>query len=169
MPQYVLFLSQMQSLSGPMSSAFLQMAASRIEFHLNKLQAVERWESVPAPPGPKQSMKSKVKTMKNTSRHILDTHGCGQETGRRLLQSPCKLAYNKNFVGSTLNDGFKKSITRWKDCCKACVDRAECVAWTMNADKYKTNLNGCWLKGPGYTTKSPALGYISGTVSANRE
>jgi len=155
----------------------VQIAASRIEFHLNKLAASERWADKQAPPVERSSNSS---DSADTMRRTLKAEGCGEleesSTGRGLLafraSSSCKVQRNKNFVAGFLK--FKKGVKKWQDCCKLCSQTAGCVGWTLNTGAYnrrvKTNKRGCYLKKKGYKVKkNKAGGYISGTMTLSRE
>lgn len=135
-----------------------EFIVSKIEFILNKEDAVKQWEGVDPPEIEKIRYGS-------TRRLLQSDEDCRQPKKGKTPKKTCRKFKNKVYYGGLMK--VVKSISSPDDCCSKCVKTSKCASWTWKP-KSAGKGRGCYLRKSGKKTSGTRKGYWSGYVGDAR-
>lgn len=140
------------------NSPIFDYIVSKIEFVLNKEDAIKQWQGIDPP---------EVEEIRAGSRRRLlkSEQDCRTPKKGTKAKKTCRKFKNKAYYGGLMK--VVKSITNPDDCCSKCVRTRNCVSWTLKPKSVGKG-RGCYLRKSGKKRTGTKQGYWSGYIGDAR-
>lgn len=131
---------------------------SKIEFVLNKEDAISQWAGIDPP---------EIEKIRQGSRRrlLLSDQDCRKPKKAATNTKSCRKFKNRAYFGGLIK--VVKTISDPDDCCSKCIRTKNCVSWTLKPKSEGTG-RGCYLRKAGKKKTGTKKGYWSGYVGDAR-